>query len=92
MDIFLEVHAYYEYDAYMSRKQKSQYTIRSIPLEIDKLLRKKAREEQISLNRAAIKALEESLGAGNNRLYDDLDFAIDSWESEKSVKANRKYV
>ena len=69
----------------MSKKQKSQYTIREIPPELDKLLRKKARDEQLSLNRATIKALEESLVAEKTPLYNDLDFCIDSWTGEVGV-------
>ena len=69
----------------MAKKQQSQYTIRAIPPELDRLLRKKARDEQLSLNRATISALEESLVAEKTPKYGDLDFCIDSWVSEVEV-------
>ncbi len=75
----------FAYTAYMSKKQQSQYTIRAIPSELDRLLRKKARDEQLSLNRATISALEESLLAEKAPKYGDLDFCIDTWASEADV-------
>jgi predicted HicB family RNase H-like nuclease len=38
----------------MAKKQSSQYTIRDVPPELDKLLRKNARDEQLSLNQVII--------------------------------------
>jgi len=70
----------------MTSKHKSQYTLRSIPPELDKLLRKKARVEQVSLNRVTIKVLEESLLAETAPRYGDLDFCVKSWESEPEVE------
>jgi hypothetical protein len=57
-----------------------QYTLRKVPPEVDKALRRKARKEGKSLNEIAIEAL--SRGAGVDALAvknHDLDFAFGSW-------------
>jgi hypothetical protein len=69
----------------MAKKQSSQYTIREVPPELDKLLRKNARDEQLSLNQVIIKALEDRFVVAKTPLYNDLDFCINSWTSESEV-------
>ena len=70
----------------MSKDKKNQYTIRAVPPELDHLLRKRAREEHLSLNRAALKVLNEALSGNDERIYHDLDFCINSWDDEPEVE------
>jgi len=58
--------AYYAYIAYMTKKFKTQYTIRDIPESTDSRLRETAAMEEISLNQAALHALQRGLGAGDH--------------------------
>ena len=57
------------YTAYMPRtKSKSQYTIRDIPASTDHRLRETAALEDISLNQAALRAIQRGLGTGEQPL------------------------
>jgi hypothetical protein len=69
-------------------------TIRNIPPEVSRAVRRKAESERTSLNKAAAGFLEERLGAGGRKAsrvrYDDLDFLAGSWtrrEAEAFDKA-----
>jgi plasmid stability protein len=81
--------AHAAYDAGM------QYTIRKIPHEVDKALRRKARKEGKSLNEIAVEALARGAGVETvvteNR---DLEFAIGSWiedpEFDKTIDDQRQ--
>ena len=72
-----------------------QYTIRKVPHEVDKALRRKARKEGKSLNEIAIEALARGAGVETvvteNR---DLEFAIGSWiedpEFDKTIDDQRQ--
>ncbi len=46
----------------MTKKNKIQHTIRDVPKSVDCRLREKAALEQISLNQAALQAMERGLG------------------------------
>ncbi len=70
----------------MTKNKISQYTIRTVPPELDQLLRKRAREEHLSLNRAALKTLEEALSGNSEITYSDLDFCINSWVDDPEVE------
>ena len=48
----------------MPKKPKTQYTIRDIPESTDRRLRETAAMEEISLNQAALQALQRGLGTG----------------------------
>jgi len=54
--------AIYAYNAYIKKKSKIQHTIRDVPEAVDSWLREKAALEQISLNQAALQAMERGLG------------------------------
>ena len=54
-----------------------QYTIRNIPQHVDRLLRRRARDNGKSLNQVALEALSECVGE-SRQVYDDLDFMIGS--------------
>ena len=44
------------------KKKKIQHTIRDVPESVDSRLREKAKLEEISLNQAALQAMERGLG------------------------------
>ena len=55
----------FAYNACMPRtKRKSQYTIRDVPESTDHRLRETAALEDISLNQAALRAIQRGLGTG----------------------------
>jgi len=56
------LHASNAYTAYITKKKKIQHTIRDVPESVDSRLREKAALEQISLNQAALQAMERGLG------------------------------
>jgi hypothetical protein len=57
-----------------------QYTLRKVPREIDKALRKKAKDEGKSLNQVALEALARGAGVtAEPPKFHDLDFAIGTW-------------
>ena len=65
------MHALILYNACMSN---IQYTVRSIPEPVDEALRKMAKDWNVSLNEATIKALKIATGATDKRhAYHDLD-------------------
>ncbi len=68
------------YNAFMAM---NQYTIRSVPDRIDRELRRRAGEEQKSLNAVIIEALEKAIGVQSGPTeHTDLDFLIGSWEED----------
>ena len=54
--------AIYAYTAYINKKSKIQHTIRDVPESVDSRLREKAKLDEISLNQAALQAMERGLG------------------------------
>ena len=57
-----------------------QYTIRSIPRDLDRALRRDAKTLGVSLNRAIIDALRRATGCVQAPMrYHDLDWAIGTW-------------
>jgi len=78
--IALAVPAYVEYCAgTMSR----QYTIRSVPVEVDQALRRRAQREAKSLNAVAVEALARGLElAATTTVFTDLDSLIGSWQED----------
>lgn len=64
----------------MKAKKAIQYTIRSIPPEVDRALRQQARREGKSLNDVALEALARATGASNGEVIPhDLDHLIGTW-------------
>lgn len=75
--------------------QTIQYTIRNLPREIDKILRRKAKEEQMSLNQTVLEILKQGIGPIDKpQEYHDLDFLMGSWEddpeTEKAIHKQRQ--
>lgn len=60
-----------------------QYTIRSVPAEVDQALRRRAQREAKSLNAVAVEALARGLElAATTTVYTDLDGLIGSWQED----------
>jgi len=67
----------------MKRRKKVQYTIRSVPAEVDRALRERARRDSISLNEAALDALHRGAGVvPAKKVYTDLDDLIGTWTND----------
>jgi hypothetical protein len=65
-----------------------QYTIRGIPPDVDKALRKRARTTGQSLNETALAALSEGAGVlGARRKRRDLSDLIGSWTPDDELEA-----
>lgn len=64
----------------MKRKPKTQYTIRSVPSSVDRCLREKAKQYNVSLNAAALNALTRGLGLeGEEVIHHDMDDLAGTW-------------
>jgi hypothetical protein len=82
----LEMPAFFEYNVGMSKNQKIQYTVRGISPAVDKVLRKKAKEENKSLNEVLVQALQKEAGMNEQKNeYHDLDFLIGTWVHDSEV-------
>ena len=61
-----------------------QYTIRNVPEALDRELRDRAKRTGISLNDAAVEAMERGLGvAGSDVVHSDLDDLIGTWKADE---------
>ena len=66
-----------------------QYTIRNIPIRVDRVLRRRAKESGKSFNQVVVEALAE--GAGEpGQSYDDLDFMIGSMTASQAEALNKE--
>ena len=64
----------------MKSRQTTQYTIRGVPHHVDHALRERAASYGLSLNRAALEALEQGLGLERvERRFHDLDHLAGTW-------------
>jgi hypothetical protein len=81
--INLEMQADCAYNAGMKSKQVTasiQYTIRSIPDEVDRELRRRAQAERKSLNALVLELLEQSVRPPSTPVvHHDLDFLFGTW-------------
>ena len=69
--------------AYIACIVNMQYTIRSIPKNIDSALRDRARHESKSLNAFIIETLERGLELdAKPQVYDDIDALIGTWQED----------
>ncbi len=76
----LDMPARCTYNAGRPREPQTQYTLRGIPKELDDALRRKSREEGLSLNQTAVKVLFRGLGPTDDApVYHDLDHLIGTW-------------
>lgn len=72
-----------------------QYTLRKVPVAVDRALRRKARKEGRSLNEVAVEALTRGAGVDQPLIENrELDFLIGTWvedpEVEKSLADQRQ--
>jgi len=64
-----------------------QYTIRNLPARLDRLIRKRAKEEGKSLNTVAVEALMDAFGLrGNAASYRDVGDLGESWVEDPAVE------
>ena len=70
------------------KKQAKQYTLRNVPVELDRALRRRARDTGRSLNRVAVEAL--AAGAGEVLVHHDLDFMIGSLSKREADNIDRE--
>ena len=69
--------------AYIACMDAKQYTIRSVPVTVDRALRRRAKAEGKSLNAVAIEALERGLELeAKPQIHTDLDFLIGTWQED----------
>jgi hypothetical protein len=86
------MHALIHLNACMKKKQDNiQYTIRSIPPDVNEAVRAYSVREGCSLNQAVLEALRKGSGATDKPIvYHDLDFMSDTWirdaECEKALE------
>ena len=72
--------------AYTAYTRCMQYTIRKLPARLDKLIRKRAKEEGKSLNTVAVEALMEAFGLrGGVPSHRDVGSLAGSWVEDPAV-------
>lgn len=62
-----------------------QYTVRDIPVEVDRRLRDDSRRRQRSLNQTLVEILSRAAGAAETTTYHDLDSFFGSWTADAGV-------
>ncbi len=72
-----------------------QITVRKIPDEVEKMIKKEAEKKKLSLNKAFISILEKAAGVKGEEkkkktLYRDLDHLSDIWTKEEAKTFNKK--
>lgn len=69
----------------MHHKKRSAITLRNIPEDVSRQIRRRAEEEGISLNKAIIKLLQEHINPKEpKRTYHDLDHLAGAWTVEET--------
>ena len=67
----------------MKENHLVQYTIRGIPVRINRFLREKAKDEHKSLNQVVIECLVRGLGLDEEKVYyHDLDDLAGTWQQD----------
>lgn len=76
------------------RTKPRQYTIRNVPPEVDRALRKQARTEGKSLNEVVLEAFRRAISDPSTPKYNDLDGIIGTWvedpEFDKILEEQRR--
>ena len=73
-------------DAYIEYNICMQYTIRKLPARLDKLIRKRAKEEGKSINTVAVEALMDAFGLrGSVPSLRDVGSLAGSWVEDPAV-------
>jgi hypothetical protein len=63
-------------------------TVRNLPPELARIIRRRAIEKRVSINKAVISLLEESIGSGRAKpgsLHHDLDALAGSWTDAEAA-------
>lgn len=72
---------------YAACTMSTQYTIRAVPVAIDRALRRRAKQEAKSLNAVAVEALARGLELEARPVeHTDLDALIGSWQEDKAFE------
>jgi len=61
-----------------------QLTVRNVPARVATALKRKAAMANESLNQVLVEALWKDSGVDLERVHDDLDFLVGSWEEDPS--------
>jgi hypothetical protein len=64
-----------------------QYTVRGIPITVDKALRQRARAKGKSLNEVTIEALAEGAGVEARLERRDLSDIVGTWKKDAAIEA-----
>jgi hypothetical protein len=76
----------------MPAKSPVQYTVRGVPREVDRELRRRARERKVSLNQLLLEELRSA--AGTPRAYRSLQTVAGAWkedpEFERALEDQRR--
>ncbi|HAK93846.1 MAG TPA: hypothetical protein DCM87_02250 [Planctomycetes bacterium] len=67
--------------------EKIQYTIRNVPAQVDRTLRRKASEQKTSLNSVLLAALSREAGEGGAVAHHDLDHLAGKWVEDPDCDA-----
>lgn len=63
-----------------------QFTVRQVSDSVSRALRKKAKQQKVSLNRVLLDALESAVGANGLEVrYHDLDAFSGTWVTDEAV-------
>ena len=76
----------------MRKRDRKAITVRGVPPDVARVIRRKAGETGESVNRTVIRLLEEGAGVGKKRkpvLHHDLDGLIGAWSREEARSFNR---
>lgn len=68
----------------LNTSKKIQFTVRRVPAHVDRALRRRAQEENRSLNSVLLEALEEQAGstAVGRQRFNDLDELAGLWQAD----------
>lgn len=66
----------------MPAKPPVQYTIRGIPRDVDRELRRKSRERGISLNQLLLEELGKATGISTQRVYRSVKSVAGKWRDD----------
>ncbi len=66
-------------------------TIRDIPEELERTIRRKATDQKLSLNKTVIQILEEALGQKKSvrKVYHDLDHLFGRWTTKEAAQFDK---
>ncbi len=66
----------------MPTKSQVQYTIRGVPREVDRELRRRAHERKVSLNQLLVEELTHATGAQPKKKYRSIMSLVGTWKED----------